>query len=493
MCAVRFGRVALAVCLGSFPYGAGAADNEFGSSVSFSADGGTLAVGAIGEDRFAPQSSGAVYVFTRTGSAWTRQARLKASNPARSGAFGVSVSLSADGGTLAVGADNEDVSSTGVGGEQAGGVAESSGAVYVFTGSASAWSQQAYLKASNTGAGDSFGQSVSLSSDGNTLAVGASSEDGGAKGIGSDDDSSDGSGAVYVFVRSAGVWSQQAYLKASNAGAGDGFGQRVSLSSEGATLAVGAPGEASGARGVGGDASDDSAIMSGAAYVFTRTAGGWSQQAYLKASNARASDLFGVGLSLSSDGSTLVTGASHESSAATGIGGDQMDESALSSGAAYVFTRRGGEWRQQAYVKASNTGAVDWFGDTLSLSSDGSTLAVASYFEGSSATGIGGDQTDDSARASGAVYVFGRSGDAWRQHAYVKASNAGTEDAFGIAVSLSADGSRLAVGASLEDGSATGIGMDRDDDAAAQSGAVYIFTRSSSGWSQEAYLKAERP
>src|SRR5581483_1146048 len=100
-----------------------------------------------------------------------------------------------------------------------------------------------------------------------------------------------GNGAVYVFTRSGGTWSQQAYLKASNTGVSDYFGYSVSLSGD--TLAVGAPGESSNATGVNGDQLNDSAENSGAVYVFTRSSGTWSQQAYLKASNTEAFDEFG--------------------------------------------------------------------------------------------------------------------------------------------------------------------------------------------------------
>jgi hypothetical protein len=116
-----------------------------------------------------------------------------------------------------------------------------------------------------------------------------------------------------------------------------------------------------------------------------------------------------------------------EDSNATGINGNQADDSAPDSGAVYVFTRSGGVWSQQAYVKASNTGPGDSFGFSLALSADGNTLAVGAYLENSNATGIGGNQADNSALDSGAVYVFTRSGGVWSQQAYIKASNTAAE------------------------------------------------------------------
>ena len=195
-------------------------------------------------------------------------------------------------------------------------------------------------------------------------------------------------------------FAQQAYLKASNTGVGDQFGFSVVL--DGDTLAVGARGEGSAATGVGGDQANNSAGGSGAVYLFTRTGGSWSQQAYVKASNTGIFDFFGTSVALSGD--TLAVGAWGEGSAATGINGNQADNSAVNSGAVYLFTRTGGIWSQQAYVKASNTETFDLFGFSVAL--DGDSLAVGAGSESSAATGVGGDQANNSAFGSGAVYVY---------------------------------------------------------------------------------------
>ena len=151
-----------------------------------------------------------------------------------------------------------------------------------------------------------------------------------------------------------------------------------------------------------------------------------------KASNTDANDGFGGSVSLSADGDTLAVGAFFEDSAATGVGGKEHDNSASSAGAVYVFVRSGRSWSQQAYVKASNTGALDGFGGSVSLSADGDTLAVGAAGEESGATGIGNtDPNDNSISNAGAVYVFVRSGGSWSQQAYVKASNTDTLDLFG--------------------------------------------------------------
>ncbi len=446
-----------------------------------SADGSTLAVGAPDEASNARGingnqadnsmlSAGAVYILVRSGSSWVQQAYIKASNTDKGDLFGTSLALSADGSTLAVGATSEASAATGVNGNQSDNSAFSAGAVYVFTRSGTTWSQQAYVKASNTVARDQFGTSVALSADGSMLAVGAQNEGNSVTGINGDQNlrlpTTGGSGAVYLFTRSGLTWSQQVYFKASNTGIGDHFGASVALSADGATLAGGAAQERSAATGINGNQADDSAVNAGAVYVFTRSGATWSQQAYIKASNTNAQDEFGRAIGLSADGATLAISARSEDSAAVGVNGNQADNSASNAGAAYVFTRSGATWSQQAYIKASNTGAGDQFGQCLSLSADGNTLAVTAQFEDSPATGIGGDQVSNVATDAGAAYVFQRTGATWSQVAYVKATNTEINDQYGASVAVSGDGTALAVGAIFEDGAGN---------LATSSGAVYMY------------------
>lgn len=446
--------------------------DEFGVSVSLSGD--TIAVGAPGECSIATgvngndsdntlERSGAVYVFVRNGATWNQQAYLKASNTGDHDEFGRTVSLFGD--TLAVAAPNENSNATGVNGNQDGSL-EDAGAVYVFVRHRGVWTQQAYVKASNTEERDVFGSSVSLFE--NTLAVGAIGESGGTRGVNGNQASNTalGSGAVYVFNRSGTVWSQQAYVKASNTGVGDSFGWSVSL--WGQTLAVGAPFESSSATGVNGDQNRAGAEGAGAAYVFVRNGTAWAQQAYIKASNTELSDGFGSSISLHGD--TLAVGAINEASGATGIDGDQSSNTTARAGAVYVFTRSGATWSHQAYLKASNTGMFDEFGTWLSVS--GNLLAVGAPREGSRATGVNGNEADNSASGSGAVYLFARDGSTWRQRAYVKASNT-RRGALFAAVSLSND--TLAVGSSNETSAATGINGDQADQSAPTAGAFYAF------------------
>jgi hypothetical protein len=336
--------------------------------------------------------------------------------------------------------------------------------------------QEAYLKASNTDASDQFGTSVSL--DGDTLVVGATGEDSAARLFDGNqaDNSSRDSGAAYVFRRTGTRWRQVAYLKPGRAALDSWFGASVSVDAD--TIAVGSRFARVDMRG------GAFSTWAGAVHVFRRGGSTWMEEAYLEASNPGARHFFGAHLSLSAD--TLAVGATGESSAATGVDGEQSDDSALESGAVYVFRRSGTAWSQEAYLKASNTDALDSFGMGVGL--DGDTLAVGAGGERSRATGVGGDQRDDSAENAGAVYVFRRSGTTWTQDAYLKASNAASGDWFGWSLSLSGD--TLAVGAQGEASASLGVGGAEEDDSAPGAGAVYLFRRTEGAWSQLAYVKA---
>lgn len=433
---------------------------------------------------------------------------FKASNTEAGDVFGYSVSLSADGHTLAVGAHLEDSAATGVNDTvlgQGDNSASDAGAVFVYTRNVTTglWSAIDYIKAPNTESLDNFGTSVSLSADGNTLAVGANLEDSGAKGVndtilGQSDNSAFGAGAVYVYTRdpTTVVWNTTIdYIKAPNTGALDYFGISVSLSADGDALAVGASRESSAAMGVndtiiGQD--DNSTFGAGAVYVYTRNpaTGAWNTTIdYIKASNTEADDSFGISINLS--GNTLAVGASWEGSAATGVNNTivgQGDNSAPAAGAVYVYTRdtNTGIWTTIDYIKASNTDAADYFGASLSLSSNGNILAVGADQEASAATSVNNTvvgQDNNSANAAGAVYIYTRDGatGVWSTTIdYIKASNIGAGRWFGHSVNLSADANALAVGAWGEDSAARGVNdtvVGQSDLSARTAGAVYVYTR----------------
>jgi K319-like protein/FG-GAP repeat protein len=471
----------------------------FGQAVAL--DGDTLAVGAVDPscatgvngnqtDRSC-FNAGAVYVFTRTaGGTWSQQAYLKASNTDAGDFFGLSVSLSGD--TLAVAAPQESSCATGVNGNQADNGCVSAGAVYVFTRSGTTWTQQAYIKASNTNFHDIFGWSVSLS--GNTLVVGAPNEQSCAIGINGNQldngcgDQGNGAGAAYVFTRSENVWTQQAYVKASNTRIGHSFGVHVSL--DGDTLAVGAATEDSCATGINGDQSSTGCRDAGAVYVYTRTAGVWTQQAYIKASNTNLGNPFGqgdaFGLSVALNGDTLIVAAPGEGSCATGINGDQFDNGCSQAGAVYIFTRTNTLWSQTAYVKAlppDSLGIRFDFGRRLAF--DGTTFAVGAG-DNNCARGFNPLPGSNDCAASNAVYLFSRTGTGWAQRAFVKASNADAGDFFGTS-GLAIAGNTLAAGAINEDSCATGINGNQTDNSCGPnpapdfplapygSGAVYVY------------------
>jgi hypothetical protein len=482
-------------CGGSLP-------GHIGNALAISGDGNTMAIGAPHESSAARRingnqndnslyNSGAVYVYVRSGDDWTQQAYIKASNAGQSDTFGLSLALSSDGNSLAVAAPWEASAATGVSGDQDDDSLPQAGAVYVFTREGETWSQQAFIKASNTGRqgvgddrdGDQFGFSIALSGDGSTLAAGAVSEDSNATGINGtqSDDSAASSGAVYVFARTGNSWAQQAYVKGANTARGDLFGYSVALSGEGASLAVGGYDEDGSGRGVN-PVDDNDVFGSGAIYAFDRTGDTWSQSGYLKGSRSQRNDALGYTVAISADGNTIAAGAGDESCLNGGVNPSGCDVDTFppelgagSSGAAYVWARSGNTWTEQAFIKSSNPELADWFAARLALSGDGSRLVVGAPMEDSDARGFNGPQNNNSALDSGAAYIFSRTGTTWSQDGYAKASNADAFDEFGSSVAVSGDGRTIAVGARMESGSATNLNGNQNDNDAGQSGAVYLF------------------
>ena len=418
------------------------ADDNFGSSVAVS--GNTVIIGAPRESSSPTSDSsdnstlaaGAAYVFFWNGTAWVQQAFLKADDGNSLDQFGNSVAVSGD--TIAVGSrlDNCEVDGN------PDGIVDS-GAVYMFERSGTTWNQQAFLKASNPKPSDRFGTSLALSGD--RLVIGAEGESSSSVTSPPDDDSVPLAGAVYVFERSGTTWTQQAFIKADNIGREDLFGFSVAMSGD--TIVVGARDEESSATG-GGD--DNSTSDSGAAYVFVKDGITWTQQAFLKASNADENDEFGTSVAIY--GNILVVGAPREDS--DGI--DPTNNDSSSSGAAYVFVRDGTTWSQQAILKADNVDGGDRFGHSVAISQG--VVFVGANREGS-------EQGN-----SGAVYTFKCSGTTWNQREFIKADNVGFGDEFGFSIAVS--GRTMVVGAFSEDSGTA----DPDDNNQRNSGAGYILT-----------------
>ncbi|WPU63800.1 fibronectin type III domain-containing protein [Peredibacter starrii] len=405
----------------------------FGESVSLHGD--LLAVGATGEGSNqttitngntastdeSTYSTGAVYVYKRTGTTWEQEAYIKAANADNFDNFGSQVSL--HGSILAVSATGESSNETTItNGTTASpnNTLSESGAVYLYERT-TGWDMTAFIKASNAGASDKFGERLSIHGD--TLAVGTPNEGSNettiTNGTGSSLDNTNGySGAVYVYRKSGKNWEQEAYIKASNNDAGDGFGSAISL--EGDYLAVGAPWEASSDTSITNgstSSSDNSNPNAGAVYVYKRTGTTWAQEAYIKPVNSLASQSFGS--SVAFNGRFLAVGAPGEDSnqrIITNGGSASSDTSLTNSGAVYVYERLGTDWEQSAYIKASNNDGLmlaggDFPGDLFgaSVSFKGDTLVVGASDESSCQNFITNGTTsssDNSCMSAGGVYVY---------------------------------------------------------------------------------------
>jgi len=350
----------------AFDAATGAFIHESAQPVSI--DGDTAVVGVPGDD-VAGSNSGSVYVFVKSGNVWIIQAILVANDAATGDAFGAAVAIS--GNTIVVGANFDDD-----GGDD-------SGSAYVFVRSGSSWSQQAKLTASNPTAEDQFGHHLTILED--TIVIGTTH----------DDDGGTQSGAAYVFVRSGSTWSLESKLVASDAAAGDIFGNSVEISGD--TIVVGAFGN------------DDGGNSSGSAYVFVRSGSSWNQQAKLTASDPSANAWFGINVTINGD--TVLIGAS----------GD--DDGGSDTGSVYVFERSGSSWIQQTKLKASDATTGDQFGESVSIS--GNTVVVGAH------------KDDDGGTNSGSAYIFIRSGSNWSQQAKLTASDASSNDHFGFGSSIS--------------------------------------------------------
>ena len=274
----------------------GAADDRFGISVSISGD--TALVGAYQDDDLG-EDSGSAYIFKEVGGVWTQTAKLLASDGAARDWFGYSVSICGD--TAIVGAiyDNDPGADR--------------GSAYIFQKVGGVWTQTVKLRASDGAARDMFGESVSISGD--TAIVGAMGDD-------------EYRGSAYIFEKVGGVWMQQAKLLASDGAGGERFGESVSISGDTAI--------------VGAEFDDDLGNFSGAAYVYEKVGGAWTQTAKLLASDGAADDWFGISVSISGD--TAIVGAC----------GD--DDLGFNSGSAYAF-----EWACNAADFVPPFGTLNFF------------------------------------------------------------------------------------------------------------------------------------
>lgn len=403
--------------VGYFKPAASGATGQFGAAVAVSRDGSTLAVGA--------PNSRMVELFAREGAAWRLQAALAAPEGV-DGKWGASLALSGEGTVLAVGAPRDGAK----------------GAVVLMSRLGETWSHAETLQGTGSG-GDGYGVAVSLSSDGDYLAVGAPRQRQGSVR----------SGAVYAYVNRGGSWQALGAQGLSVPQPQTAFGTSVALSADGEHLLVGAPEAHSGLGAVhvytlGRAAFHPSATLTGAqdrgeqrfgqsvawaqhdgrpwmavgapcalspreapcvgaVHVWRPNAqGAWQQHSVLRAVDPGHGDLFGHSVSFSADASVLAVGVPHDAGASRGIGLQTGPQTLSGSGAAFVFRRAGGQWASPVAVKAPNAGRSDDFGRSVALAANGDTLAVGAPWEASAASGIGGDPGDDSQRGRGAVYLY---------------------------------------------------------------------------------------
>jgi hypothetical protein len=339
--------------------------DQFGYSVSISGE--TALVGARTHE-INEQPFGAAYTFQRQKPFWVPHAKLLASDKAESDLFGESVAISGD--TLIVGAPSH----------SAGG--PNSGAAYIFGRDEGSWLPQAKLFDTKTASEDQFGSAVSIDRD--TAIIGAQQ----------DDDAGRNSGAAYIFIRRKDDWIQQAKIVPTDGATGDVFGYAVGISGE--TSIIGAYGD------------DDASPEGGSAYIFVRNGTEWTQQAKFVVNETASLDHFGAAVAI--DGDTAIVGA------------HGRDEVGIDSGAAYIFVRSGTAWTQQAKLIPDDGVEDDFFGFSVSISGD--TAVVGAH--GNDAVGID----------SGAAYIFVRSGTTWTQQAKLTAGDAAIGDEFGYAVDI---------------------------------------------------------
>jgi len=436
--------------------GDGAANDWFGHSVAISGD--TAIVAARGDDDKGSMS-GSAYVFVRSGSDWSQQAKLTAGDGAANDHFGYSVAI--DDNKVIVGAPGDDDKGS------------MSGSAYVFVYNGNEWIQEKKLTADDGAGADYFGRSVDI--DGNTVIVGAFR----------DNDKGSLSGSAYVFVRSGSDWSQQAKLTAGDGAAKDYFGYSVAISGDRAI--------------VGAYLDDDKGSSSGSAYVFVRSDSSWSQQAKLTAADGAESDIFGWSVAI--DGNIAIVAAR----------GD--DDKGSASGSAYVFVYNGNDWIQEKKLTAGDGAANDSFGHSVAISGDTAIFGAHGDDDKGSASGsayifklpalfpfsnqgemtkllaydwtptaffgcsvaIEGDTAIVGAYEKKATYVFVKAETGWIHQAKLTPGTGGRD--FGGSVAISGD--------------TVIVGAKGDGDNGPNSGAAYVFVKREAGWIQQEKLLAD--
>ncbi len=332
-----------------------------------------------------------------------------------------------------------------------------------------------YFKASNAEEDDGYTNSAdylhafrpAFNSDASRMVYGAPKEDG--NGVSESDNSVSDSGAVYVFDKDdAGQWTQTAYIKAPTVTENAWFGSSVAMTADGSTIAVGAAGY--GNTGI-------------EAYVYQLVAGSWTLTGILTSeeNNASETDGFGADIDISDDGSLVAIGALKDPYNKAG------DNVGTYAGSVYLFEKISGTWSQKAYLKPDYQDASDVFGKRIDLTPDGRYLAVGANGVDS---GVTGDESDNDMSRSGAVYIYENNNGNWGDYTFLQSDYLKVNGCFGGSVALNSDATVLATGAYCDTSRARDINGDQENEAGSDVGAVFIYTRSGTTWTKQAYLKA---
>jgi hypothetical protein len=426
------------------------ADDLFGQSVAI--DGDFVVVGARNEDEdqgggATLSNAGSAYIFKQTGGVWAQQQKIVASDRDADDVFGVSVAVSGD--YVIAGAYLEDHDASG------GAASSAAGSAYIFKQTAGVWAQQQKIVATDRGAADFFGYSVSISGD--FAIIGAYQEDQDASGGAT----ANNAGSAYIFSRSGSVWTQQQKIVASDRAADDLFGYSVSISGDYAI--VGAWNEAEDASG-GATLAD-----AGSAYIFKQTAGTWAQQQKIVAADRGATDYFGAAVAISGDYAFVGAWAEDEDA----FGGSTTS----GAGSTYMFKQTAGTWAQQQKIVATRWGTPapnDFFGYSVAI--DGDYAIVGAWAEDEDASGL------NTLTSAGSAYIFKRNGATWALQQKIVAADRAALDQFGYSVAISGD--YALVSAYFDDEDASG-GATLNF-----AGSCYIFKQTAGVWSQQQKIVA---
>jgi hypothetical protein len=447
----------------------GSESDGFGQ-VAVSDDGNTALIGARYTGEFPTSNAGSVYYFTRSGSVWTEQAQLIASDPVSQANFGSAVSISDDGFTALITAPNKWNSAC----------CTRNGMAYIFTRSGSTWTEAKKFQSGDNANGDTFGNDAALSGNGSTALVGAKFD---SNAIGFQ------AGSAYVFIEDGADWEEQAKLTAPylpEGENGDQFGYEVVLSADGNTALIGSP-------------SDDNqnGMDAGAVYAYSRSGSNWSMQTQLLLPPDSQNSFFGHALALSDDGNTALIGGSNHAAGISPVSVYTRDGGVWSlqqplpldsnnsllfnltlsgdgntavigyagTNTVHILTRSGDVWTEQTPLTLTGIPQPYNFGRNLAVNADASLILVSLI-----------DYTANYEVEASRVYVFARSGNTWTEQTQLTSEDNPEGATFGAALGLNADGSTAVIGALDETPSGN------------ETGAAFIFTRSGNTWSQQAML-----